>query len=197
MRFLIIFFMIIFIGCGYRPASYYAKHEIKGKIFVKLNINIDNTTNSVLIKDAVNEMILSQFGATIANNEQDADTIVNISLKKVSFEALQGDNQGYAKLYRTTVSIDLSYLYTNDKNPKKFLNVSGSYDYAVDNDSLITEAKKQESIKIAVNKALEEILSKVAIQTFKEDNKSKTSLEKIRTRNVKSQSKSKSFFFFK
>jgi hypothetical protein len=189
--------MIVFIGCGYRPTSYYAQHEIKGKIFVKLNINIDNTTNSVLIKDAVNEMILSQFGATITNNEQSADTIINISLKKVSFEALQDDNQGYAKLYRTTVSIDLSYLYANDKNPKKFLNVSGNYDYAVDNDSLITEAKKQESIKIAVNKALEEILSKVAIQTFKEDNKSKISLEKIRAKNVKNQSKSKSFFFFK
>jgi hypothetical protein len=183
-------------GCGYKPTSYYAKHEIKGKVFVNLNVNIDNATNSVLIKDAVNEMVITQFGATLTNDKQKADTIVDVSLEKVSHKVLQDDNQGYAKLYRTTVSIRLDYNHKGDNNSKKSLNVSGTDDYAVDDDSLITDAKKQESVKIAAMKALSEIFSKVAIQTFKENNNSRSLLKEQYNTNVKNTSKSKSFFFF-
>ena len=199
MKYLIsyIVFVVLFIGgCGYKPTSYYAKHEIKGKVFVNLSVNIDNATNSVLIKDAVNEMVINQFGATLTSDKQKADTIVDVSLGKVSYNALQDDNQGYAKLYRTTVSIKLDYIHKDDNNSRKSLSVSGTYDYSVDNDSLITDAKKQESVKIAATKALGEIFSKVAIQTFKENNSSKSLLKEQYNTNVKNTSKSKSFFFF-
>ncbi len=155
-------------GCGYKPTSHYAKYEISGKVYVKLNVDINNATNSVLVKDAVNEMIISQFGASLTNDKTQADTIMNVSLGSVSFATLQSDNEGYAKLYRTTVSVNLSY-HNIKTDIEKSIGVSGSYDYAVDADSLITDAKKTESVKVAVQKALSGIFSSIAVQSFKKE----------------------------
>lgn len=188
----------IFTGCGYKPTSHYAKHEISGHVFVKLNVDIDNATNSVLVKDAVNEMVVNQFGASLTNNKNIADTIINVSLGSVSFATLQDDNQGYAKLYRTTVSISLNYLHKGEeKDTKKSISVSGTYDYSVDSDSLITDAKKQESVKVAAQKALSEIFSKIAVQSFKKGADNNTTKEPVEKQDIEKPVKSKSFFFFK
>ncbi len=172
-RLLLLFFIFhfsffIFSGCGYKPTSHYAKHEINGKVYVKLNVDIDNATNSVLVKDAVNEMIINQFGASLTSNENIANTIMDVSLGSVSHATLQSDSQGYAKLYRTSVSISLNY-HNKDANVTKSISVSGSYDYSVDEDSLITDAKKKESVKVAAQKALSEVFSTIAVQSFKKD----------------------------
>jgi len=190
--------LFLFTACGYKPTSYYAKNEIAGKVFVKLNVDIRNATNSVFIKDAVNEMVVNQFGATLTNNKEIANTLINISLGDVSFSALQYDSRGYAKLYRTTISINLNYSYKNNENKmtNRTLSVSGSYDYSVDDDSLITEAKKQESVKIAAQRALDEIFSKIAIESFKDDEKDNSIKEKLEIQDVNEPTKSKSFFFF-
>ena len=192
-----IFSIFILTGCGYKPTSHYAKNEISGKVFVKLNVNIDNATNSVLVKDAVNEMVVNQFGASLTNNESKANTIMDVSLSSVGFTTLQSDSQGYAQLYRTNVEISLSYLNV-DLNESKSLSVSGSYDYSVDADSVITDAKKQESVKVAAQKALTEIFSKIAVQSFKKDEEDKPSTEEeVKNTDDEEQPKSESYFFFK
>ena len=56
--------VVFFIGCGYKPSSYYSKNEIGGFVYVNVAIDINNAQNSVLIKDAMNEMVINQFHAT-------------------------------------------------------------------------------------------------------------------------------------
>jgi hypothetical protein len=56
-------------------------------------------------------------------------------------------------------------------NILKSLNTTGSYDYAIDSNSLITENKKQESVKIAAQKALDDIFSSVAVKSIKYEDK--------------------------
>ncbi len=165
----IIYSSLFMTGCGYKPTSHYAKDEISGKVYVTLNVDINNATNSVLVKDSVNDMIISQFGATLTYDKNQADTIVDVSLGSVSFVSLQSDDEGYAKLYRTTISVNLTY-HNIKKDIKKSLSVTGSYDYAIDSDSLITDAKKTESVSIAVQKALDEVFSQIAVQSFKKEN---------------------------
>ncbi len=191
------FILLTFTSCGYKPTSYYAKTEISGKVYVKLNIDISNAINSVMVKDAVNEMVVNQFGASLTNNKEIADTIVNVSLGSVSFTTLQSDSQGYAKLYRTSVKVSLSYLNKReDDNKTKSISVSGSYDYSVDSDSIITDAKKQESVKIAAQKALSDIFSNIAVQSFKKREKKIFIQEKEDEVDEEQQNKSKSYFFF-
>ncbi len=165
LAFLFIYLFMI-TGCGYKPTSYYAKNTISGDVYVDVKIDINNAQNSVLIKDAMNEMVINQFDATLTNDKVKADTIVTVSLSSVSHTAISSDNKGYAQTYRTTVSITVNYEKQNSTNVS--IKVSNYYDYTIEDDSTLTEQKKQEAVKIAATKALSDIFSKIAISTLKE-----------------------------
>lgn len=160
-----IFTIFIFTGCGYKPTAYYAKSAISGDVYVNIDMNVDNSSNSVIVKDAINEMILNKFEANITNYRQNADTYVGVKLLDVSYKAISSDNDGYVNTYRTTVTIEMTYK-KRDKEQIK-LSVSNYYDYSVDTDSVVTEQNKQESIRLAASKALSDIFSKIAVSTFK------------------------------
>jgi len=155
----------IFTGCGYKPTSYYAKSAINGKVYVDIDMNVDNSSNSVIIKDIMNEMVLNQFEAQLTHNKDIADTHINVKLLDIEQKAISSDNQGYVSLYRTTVYIKIRYKKRDEKAVE--LKVSNFYDYSVDDDSIITEQKKQDSIKLAVSKALSDVFSKIAVSNFK------------------------------
>jgi hypothetical protein len=167
--FFILAVIFVYVGCGYKPASYYAKNEMTGKVYVELSINITNAQNSVYIKDAMNEMILDRFNLKLTSNKIEADTYVKVALTKATNSAITSDNDGYAKSYRTTVTINISYQKIKIKNSKpKLLTLVNYYDYSVDADSVVTEQKKQEAIKLAATKALSDMFSKIAINSMKE-----------------------------
>jgi len=165
--FLYVFLLItLFVGCGYKPSSYYAKTAIKGDVYVDLIIDIDNAKNSVYVKDAINEMILNHFKSTITNDKETADSFVTAELSSVIHTAMSTDEDGYAKSYRTTVVINVTYNKRNEK--KKTLSVTDYYDYTVDTDSIVTDQKKQTAIKIASTKALSNLFSKIAVHSMQD-----------------------------
>jgi hypothetical protein len=164
-KILILIISLLFLGCGYKPTSYYAKNEIDGYVFVRLSVNINNTQGSVLAKDAINEMIIHKFNSSLTDDIEKADTIVDISLGSVGHSVLQTDDKGYASLYRTTASVVLRY-YNVKNNIPKSVSTTSSYDYAIDENSIITDDKKTYAIKIATKSALEDIFSNIAVQNF-------------------------------
>ena len=91
---------LVFVACGYKPGSYYAKKEIQGNVFVDLKVNIEDPKNSVLIKDAMNELLVHKLDAKLVNKKELADTIVVVRLNSTSFATLQYDSDGYSKLYK-------------------------------------------------------------------------------------------------
>ncbi|MCD4757017.1 MAG: hypothetical protein K8R39_01970 [Arcobacteraceae bacterium] len=153
-------------GCGYKPSSYYAKNEISGKVYVDLEMDIENSQNSVLVKDAMNEMVLSRFNAQLTQNKEEADTQVFVRLASVSHSVMASDNEGYAKTYRANVTI--SVIYQKRDQEKKNLSVSNYYDYNVEANSLVSDQQKQEAVKNAATKALGDLFSKIAVNSFKE-----------------------------
>ncbi|MGB5868106.1 MAG: LPS assembly lipoprotein LptE [Arcobacteraceae bacterium] len=168
MKVLVSLFLIVglFIGCGYKPSSYYARDAITGDVYVVLNVDIENSENSVYVKDAMNEMIINQFKTSITDDKAKADTVVTVALSSVSHTAMSTDADGYAQSYRTTVNIVVSYQKNGEKS--KSVSVSNYYDYSVDTDSIITDQKKKVAVKIASTKALSDIFSKIAINSMKE-----------------------------
>jgi len=157
---------LIFIGCGYKPSSQYAKKGIEGKVYVDLKVNFDNTRNSVLIKDAMNELILTEFDATLTNDKLLADTYVLISLISASHSSISTGEDGYTDTYRTTVVINVKY--TKKGSEQKILNVSDYYDFTVDANSTVTDQKKKAAVKNASTKALSNLFSRIAVQNIKE-----------------------------
>ncbi len=161
-----VFFALFFTGCGYKPSSHYAKDKIQGKVYVDVKVDLEDPKNSVLVKDAMNEIVVSRFKKQLVDSKELADTVLIVTLGSVGMSELQKDELGYVNLYRASVSITVTY-----KGPggEGSVNVSGNNDFSVTAGSTISDAKRFESIKLASTKALEEIVSKFAIESFRKE----------------------------
>ena len=162
---LLISILLFFSSCGYKPTSTYTKNTLKGKVYVHVDIDINNARNSVLIKDALIDLLITKFDLLIARNKLEADSFINGKILSVNHKELQADTSGFAKVYRETVSVKISYNKLNSK--VQTFTLSNYYDFTVDNDSTVTQSKKDEAISIAISKALTNIFSKIAVNSHK------------------------------
>lgn len=153
-------------GCGYKPTVSYAKKELSGKVFIKLFIDSKDPRNSVLVKDAINQLLVQKLDSKLVYNEILADTIINIKIGSASLTTLQYDSSGYNNLYRATVNINVSY-NNKKKNIKRSFTVSGENDFSLGSSTTITDTKRFDAIKNASDDALNEVLSKIAIASLK------------------------------
>ncbi len=163
---LLFLFSLFFVltACGYKPSTHYAKEELKGKIFVNLLIDLEDPRNAVLIKDAMNEIIVHRLNSKIVYDRKLADTVMDLKLNSVSMSVLQDDDQGYNKLYKAKVNVEVKY---NNKEVIKSFNVSGDYDFSIDAGTTISDTRRFEAIRSAASEALEEVISKIAVNSFK------------------------------
>ena len=162
----VLFISTFFIACGYKPSSYYAKQEMEGNIFVKLNVSLEDPKNSVLVKDAVNKILMQKLDSRLVNHEKNADVIMNLGISSVGISTLQYDKEGYNKLYKATLHIKVDY-FRKDNGVKKSFTVDGEHDFSVDDGSTITETKRYDAITNASSKAVDEILSRIAVASFR------------------------------
>lgn len=156
--------LFLFTACGYKPSSTYAKKEIYGKVYVDLNVNIEDPKNSVLIKDSMTELLVHRLGSKLVNKKELADTIVVVKLNSVGLSTLQYDDLGYIKLYKATANINVDYKNSEGKNN---FNVSGVYDFSIEDGTTISDSKRFTAVKAAANKALDEVISKLAVLSFR------------------------------
>jgi hypothetical protein len=157
---------LFIIACGYKPSSYYAKKEMEGNVFVKLNVSLEDPKNSVLVKDAILKLLIQKLDSKLVDKESNADVIMNVTINSVSMQTLQYDTSGYNKLYRALVVLRIDYFRKNDGIRKSF-NVDGEYDFSIDDGTTITETKRFDAISKASDKALDEVLSKIAVSSFR------------------------------
>jgi len=159
--------LFIIAGCGYKPSKYYAKKELEGKIFVDLDISLQDPRNSVIIKDIMNELIVHRLDSQIVASKDLADTVIDLKIDSVSMQELQYDALGYNKLYKAVVSILVKYKNKSTGKTNKF-NVSSDYDFSIDNNTTITDTKRFEAIKVAAKKALDDVISQLAVYSFED-----------------------------
>ncbi len=158
MKKLLIILALLFGGCGYKEISQYSKAVLGEKIYTNVKISVIDPENAVLIKDALNEAIISRFKSSLTNR-QNASSKITISLKKVKFIPLQYNKNGYVISYRAKTMLEVE-LYAKKKN-RKFV-VSGNYDFPIEPNSVISDSKRFEAIKESSKKALDSFISKVA-----------------------------------
>lgn len=168
MQFTIFILSITFLltACGYKPSSYYAKEEVKGNVFVKIDVNLEDPKNSVIIKDSITKILIQKLDSKIVDDPKNADVIMNVAINSVNLQTLQYDSAGYNKLYKAIVVLGINY-YKKDDEKRKSFTVEGDHDFTVDDGATITESKRFDAISIASDKALDEILSKIAISSFR------------------------------
>ncbi|MBP7769703.1 MAG: hypothetical protein KA055_01120 [Aliarcobacter sp.] len=153
-------------ACGYKPSSYYAKKEMEGNVFVKINIRLEDPKNSVIVKDAITKILIQKLDSRLVSDQSKADVIMNVSINSVSLQTLQYDSSGYNKLYKAVVVLGVNY-YRKDDGKRKSFTVDGEHDFSIDDGTTITETKRFDAISIASDRALDEVLSKIAVSSFR------------------------------
>lgn len=156
----------LFVACGYKPSTYYAKKEMEGNVYVKLDVSLVDPRNSVLVKDAVTKILIQKLDSNLVDKEKDADVVMNLGINSVNLSALQYDAKGYNKLYKAEVFIKVDY-YRKENGIKKSFTVDGEYDFAVDIGGTITDANRYDAITKASDQAVSEVVSRIAVQSFK------------------------------
>jgi hypothetical protein len=155
-----------FVGCGYKPSTQYTHPILGDKIETSVSISITNPTDSIFLKDALNEAVLSVFNAKVTNN--DADSQISLKVSSAGVSPLDYDKNGYAILYRANASITA---YVKDVNgTTSSYSGSGSYDFSVESESVVTDEVKHNAIKEAFLKALQMIEFKIANRGMNNDN---------------------------
>lgn len=150
--------LLVFFGCGYKPSSGFTKKALGVKIFTEVAIPIDNPESSILIKDIINEAIITKYGSRLSSKNE-ADATITIKKANFSIDGLQKDEYGFTVFYRSSATLDVE-VQTRDK--KNSFTVSGTYDFFVTSESIISEEKRLDSFKFATIKALDEIGAKLS-----------------------------------
>lgn len=158
-------FIVLFISaCGYKPSSYYAQEALGEKIHVEVEISRKDPKNSVLIKDAVNESVITRLGGKLSNKET-ADAELFVKIASTTFSAILYDENGYVVSYKAKVVLSIRYV-TKDGNKNSFT-TSGEYDFPIEANSVISDTNRFEAIKYASLDALNEFVSKISVQGMK------------------------------
>ena len=147
-------------GCGYKPATAYTKKVLSDKIYTDVEVYLRDPENAVLVKDALNEAIVSRFGAHIAD-KKDATTILHVRFGNVSFTPIQYDVNGYAIFYRAKVTLKIRY---DSPTAHGTETVTGFYDFPIEPKAIISDALRFQAIKEGSAKALDAFVSRMAVR---------------------------------
>lgn len=168
-NFILFVTILLFVGCGYKPTVTQTKEALQGNVFIEVPIDIHNITNSILIREALIDIFTNKFNMKVVKEKSMAQINVSGRLNSVSETQIESV-AGYSKTYRESVSVQVSYSM-NGKATKTF-SVSDFYDFVVDEDSVVSQSKKDEAINIAIRNALLLIPSKIAVTSMiKNDSK--------------------------
>jgi len=158
MKYLYISLLVLFLGCGYKPASIYTKEIFAGDIYSDVKIDLKEPESSVVVKDAVNEAIITKFKSNITNDKNSKQKLFT-KIKDIEFRAIEYDKDGYITRYQIEVILNMKF--TKDKT--KSFDVSGFHEFQVEPSSTITDVKRFEAIKKASLKAIDQFITKMII----------------------------------
>lgn len=155
----LIFFLLT--GCGYRPASKITQAVLGEKVYVEASISVQDPQNSVLIKDALKEAIISRLGREVVSKNE-AHTEVYATLGSVGFSPTVYDNDGYVIAYKARVTLSLTTRF--EDGTQEIVRAAGDYDFSIEPNSVISDTRRFEAIKNASMDALDEYVAAISIK---------------------------------
>lgn len=155
-----VFLLVLMSGCGYQPASHYAKNVVGESVSTEVVISMEDPQNSVIIKDAVDTAVITKFRSALVPKGS-AKTHLKILVRSVGFSALQYDTSGYIIAYRTTVTMKISRI---TEGAVKSYATRGMYDFAIEPNAIITDQARFEAIAQGAQKGLDAFIAQIAAE---------------------------------
>lgn len=151
-------------GCGYAPASKFARVVVGDKISTSVVISAVDPQNTVIIKDAVDKAIIETFRASLVDKDS-SDTHLVISISNPSYSPIVYDEHGYVTGYRMNLVLSIA----RDTKDGKIKNYStkGSYDFSIQPNSIISDQQRFEAINVGASRAINAFVAKVSADGIK------------------------------
>ncbi len=160
MKLLLVFLLLLMSGCGYKPSSKYARTVVGEKVSTSITISAQDPENTVLIKDAVDLAIIKVFRASLTDKAY-SDTHLNFSISPPTYTAVQYDSDGFIVAYRATIVLSI---LRESKDTKKSYSATGTYDFSVVPNAVITDQERFDAIKYSAIKAISSFIAQVSAE---------------------------------
>ena len=149
-----------FISCGYKASSKYSRDVVGEKISTSVVISAQDPENTVLIKDAVDSAIIKIFHASLVDRK-DSQTHLSLSIREPSYAPIQYDSNGYIISYRATIILGI---IRESKGVKKSYTSSGTYDFVVVPNAVLTDQERFDAIRFGSIKAISSFIAEVSAE---------------------------------
>ena len=147
-------------GCGYKPSAKYARAVVGDKISTSVYISKEDPENSVLVKDAVDKAIIEIFHSSLVDKRY-SDTHLSFRITNPAYTPVEYDSNGFIVSYRATIKL---LIVRETDNLKKNYSTSGTYDFTVDPNSVLSDQQRFNAIKFSAIKAISAFLAKVSAE---------------------------------
>ncbi|MDA3907483.1 MAG: hypothetical protein PF437_00195 [Sulfurimonas sp.] len=155
-----ILILLGFASCGYKPSSKFSRAVMGDKISTSIVISAQDPENTVIIKDAVDEAIIEVFHASLRDRAS-SDTHLTLSIANPSYSPIVYDNDGFVIGYRMSVSLSIIRLHSGIS---KSYSVTGTYDFTVAPNAVVTDQERFEAIRFSAAKAIRSFVAKVSAE---------------------------------
>lgn len=160
MKYWILIALILLSGCGYQPASHFAKNVVGESVSTEVIISMEDPQNTVLIKDAVDTAVITKFRSALVSKNS-SKTHLKIAIESVSFTPLRYDTDGYIITYRTSVVMKTDRIVGEQT---KTYRTKGLYDFAIEPNAIITDQARFEAIRQGAQKGIDTFIAQVAAE---------------------------------
>ncbi|MBZ7939284.1 hypothetical protein H2277_05740 [Campylobacter sp. W0014] len=160
-KILIGFIVLFFSACGYVPTSKIADNIFDEKVYVNVELNLQDPKNSIFVADTLKEMVISKLGRKLALKHE-ADDIINVKMDNLDFIPLIYDKNGYVVSYKARLNLEF-YVIFKDGASEHF-STSGSYNFDISPNSIISDSARYDAIRSASSEAFDEFISAIAIK---------------------------------
>jgi hypothetical protein len=147
-------------ACGYRPSAKFSRDILGQKISTDVRISAEDPQNTVLIKDAVDTALVESLQSSLTTRSY-SDTHLSISMGSPRYSPTQYDTNGYVIGYRMNVTLKI--VKYSDGISKSY-STSGSYDFSVAPNSIVTDQQRFDAIKFSASKAINSFVAKISAE---------------------------------
>lgn len=158
---IMLIFLVLFSGCGYKPTSSLSKNTIGEKVYVHVSMDLRDPKNSAALKDVVNEAVVSRLKGSLVPKEQ-AQTFLHVRVESFNLRPIIYNQFDYITSYKTSVTLSFNTVF-KDKAQEIFT-ATGEYDFPIEANSVISDTKRLIALKNASLGALDEYMAFLGIK---------------------------------
>lgn len=156
----LVFAMFFISACGYKPSAKFARDIVGEKVSTSVVISLEDPENTVLVKDAVDTAIIEEFHASLVDRAS-SDTHLVLSIGSPSYSPVVYDSNGYVVGYRMSITLNIIKIHNG---VSKAYTASGTYDFTVSPNAVITDQERFDAIRFGAQKAIRSFIAQVAAQ---------------------------------